>query len=312
MSIILNIFKQFLGDPHSHNEDTGQVEFDCPACGENHKGVGKHKLAVNYKKNIFKCWVCVFENNMHGKVPLLIKRYGNHKLLKEYELIRPDNDSNIKTYIPKEVKLPKGFTTLNLKNSKKYNFFNAYTYLKNRGVTDEMISYFNIGYTSVGKYKDRVILPSYDEFGDLNFFVGRAWSNYSSPKYLNPEAEKQIIIFNENKVNWDATIYLVEGAFDHLVIPNSIPILGKHLSDRLKQFLYKKAKAGVVILLDEDAYNDAIRLYIELNVGRLYNKIKLCIPPYNHDPSSIYSEMGNEGIVNLLRTSHKIPENKLY
>ena len=72
-NIIINILESFLGKCHNHNEDSGQSEFDCPACAED-KGLahgnsdGKHKLAVNYQRNIFRCWRCGFENNMHGKL----------------------------------------------------------------------------------------------------------------------------------------------------------------------------------------------------------------------------------------------------
>ena len=175
-----------------------------------------------------------------------------------------------------------------------------------------MIKYYNIGYTIKGKYHDRIILPSYDEFGDLNFFVGRAWDKWKKPKYLNPDALKNLIIFNEDKINWDATIYLVEGAFDHIVIPNSIAILGKSLPDKLKLTLYNKARGKIVIVLDEDAHDDALRIYRELNTGKLYNRIMLCTPPYGHDPSSIFEKLGPKGIVKLLRNSSKVPEYKLY
>jgi hypothetical protein len=48
---------------------------------------------------------------------------------------------------------------------------------------------------------------------------------YNKLKYINPKAEKQEIIFNIGKLNLDATIYLVEGVTDHIVTPNSIPLL---------------------------------------------------------------------------------------
>jgi hypothetical protein len=303
--MIANIFKQFLGDPAEHNEETGQMSFDCPSCAEHGKGHGKHKLAVNYHKNIFRCWVCGFENNMHGKIPYLIKRYGNKRILKEYFLVRPDSKfKKERELIPTKIDLPKGFVKLTPDNSNHFKFDSAYKYLKARGITDEIIDYYNIGYTVVGKYHDRIILPSYDEFGDVNYFVARAWDKWKKPKYLNPEAEKQLVVFNENKINWDATIYLVEGAFDHIVIPNSIPLLGKNLSEKLKQLLYHNSRANIVIVLDEDAYDDAIRLYKDLNSGRLYNRIKLCTPPFER--------LGNNGIVKLLRNSYRIPESKLY
>ena len=313
MSIIASIFKQFLGEPAEHNESSGQMSFDCPSCAEMGKGKGKHKLAVNYKKNIFRCWVCGFEHNMHGKIPYLIKRYGNKRILKEYNLVKPEDDyvPNIDE-VPTEIVLPEGFTPLTQENSNHFKFESAYEYLTNRGITDDMIKFYNIGYTVKGKYHDRIIIPSYDEFGDLNFFVSRSWDKWKRPKYLNPEALKNLIIFNEDKINWDSTIYLVEGAFDHIVIPNSIPILGKSLPDKLKLMLYNKSRAKIVIVLDEDAYEASLNIYRELNSGRLYNKIMLCTPPYGHDPSSIFERLGSSGIVKLLRNSSKIPENKLY
>ena len=97
--MIADVFRQFLGEPAEHNDETGQMSFDCPACAEDKalpygQGDGKHKLAVNYKRGVFKCWVCGPVNNMHGKIPKLIKRYGNKKILKEYNLFKPNDDYN--------------------------------------------------------------------------------------------------------------------------------------------------------------------------------------------------------------------------
>ena len=121
-----------------------------------------------------------------------------------------------------------------------------------------------------------------------------------------------MIIFNEDKINWDATLYLVEGVFDHIVIPNSIPLLGKTISEKLRGLLYKNTKADIVILLDDDAQEDAIRLYKSLNIGDLYNRVKMCTPPPNHDPSSIFEKWGSDGIVRLLKTSRRLLESKIY
>tara|TARA_R110002050_G_scaffold79261_1_gene169291 strand:- start:2573 stop:3523 length:951 start_codon:yes stop_codon:yes gene_type:complete len=315
LNIIPNILKSFLGDYKDHNESSGQMSFNCPACAEEKgmsDGDGKYKLAVNYKKGIFKCWVCAYENNMYGKLSRLIVRFGNKKLLREYLLLKPEDDYDKSKLVPTKVTLPKGFKKLSESSISDYKYKDAYNYLVNRGFTDDMIEYYNIGYTVLDKYKFRVIIPSYDEVGELNFFVGRAWDNWVRYKYLNPDAEKQLIIFNEDKINWDATLYLVEGVFDHIVIPNSIPLLGKTISEKLRGLLYKNTKADIVILLDDDAQEDAIRLYKSLNIGDLYNRVKMCTPPPNHDPSSIFEKWGSDGIVRLLKTSRRLLESKIY
>ena len=317
--IISDILKQFLGEPAEHNESSGQMSFDCPACAEdkglaNGCGDGKHKLALNYKKNIYQCWVCKFENNMHGSVPNLIKRYGNNKILKEYQIIRPtDLDANNQNKeIKVDLKLPIGYKKISESNYNDLNYGKAYRYLRERGITDTMIKEYNIGFTVTGKYHNRIIIPSYDESGELNYFISRAWDKWKKPKYLNPDVEKQLFIYNEFTLNWDGTIYLVEGVFDHIVVPNSIPLLGKTMYDRLKSLLLKNAKSDVVILLDDDAKDDAVRIYKELNVGSLYDRVKLCTPPADTDPSLIFEREGNRGIIKLLRSSEKILESNLY
>ena len=89
-------------------------------------------------------------------------------------------------------------------------------------------------------------------------------------------------------------------------------MLGKILHDNLKNKIYEKANAEIVIVLDGEAFDDAIKIYKTLNIGKLKNKIKLCTPPYNEDPSSIFQKQGNRGIIKLLRASDIIPESKLY
>ena len=91
-------------------------------------------------------------------------------------------------------------------------------------------------------------------------------------KYKNPESKKEEIIWNEHLIDWDNTIYLVEGVFDSIFLPNSIPMLGKKMSEKLFEKLYNRAKK-IVIVLDGDAWQDAENLYHKLNGGRLFGKI---------------------------------------
>ena len=84
------------------------------------------------------------------------------------------------------------------------------------------------------------------------------------------------------------------------------------LPEKLKYLLHTKAKSKVVILLDEDAHENAIKIYKDLNCGNLYNKIMICVPPHRYDPSLIFEKLGSDGIIKLLKNSHKIPESKLY
>ena len=105
---------------------------------------------------------------------------------------------------------------------------------------------------------------------------------------------------------------MVEGATDHIVTPNSIPLLGKFLSSQLLELLHDNAQAFVVIVLDDDAYDDAKRLYRELNFGNLRDRIRLVKPPEGYDPSKLFERFGNKGIVALLKTAYKLEEYEIY
>jgi DNA primase len=139
-----------------------------------------------------------------------------------------------------------------------------------------------LGYTTEGKYRGRIIVPSFDENNEINYFVSRSYVGHKN-KYKNPEAEKDKIIFNEHLINWEKDIYLVEGVFDMFFIDNSIPLLGKSVSDKLWGKLYDNSKKNIIICLDGDAWEDAKKLYRKLEGGRLNGRIKLLKVPKDKD-----------------------------
>lgn len=319
-SLVVDILEDFLGEPRKHNEDTGQIAFDCPACSADKnmpEGDGKGNLEINYNKGAFRCWSCYDLNNMRGPIIKLLSRYASKKNLRDYRLIKPEidfiNTGSDKEKVAVELKLPEGYKKLSECTANDYKSDLAKYYLKSRGITDDIIKEFQIGYTVKGKFFNRIIIPSYDAEGKLNYFIARWFAKEKTKiKYLNPDAEKQRIIFNEFKVNWDATIYLVEGATDHIVTPNSIPLLGKFIAPELLEKLHDKAGGYIVIVLDDDAYEDAKKLYRELNFGDLRGRIRICRPPEGYDPSKIFEVLGSKGIIKLLQTATDLSSVNMY
>ena len=277
-SAVVDILEDILGDYKMHNDYRGQISFDCPVCSYDIKGLdhgdGKGNLEVNYKHNVFKCWVCAETHETHGSLYKLIKKYGNPKQLKKYNLLRPDdNDSPKKSY--KQVRLPNEFipfksVTLGLKLTPQYK--QAFNYIKSRNITDEMIEKFNIGFCYQGPYENRIIIPSYDKDNELNYFIARSYLTKTKIKYKNPEVQKETIIWNEHLIKWDEPVYIVEGAFDSIFLENSIPMLGKFMTQNLFDKLYSSAKK-VIIVLDPDAWNDSEKLFHKLNCGKLMGKV---------------------------------------
>ena len=125
-----------------------------------------------------------------------------------------------------DLKLPYGYTKLIETSTYDLNARQVWNYLKKRNISKEIVEKYEIGFTTEGEYKFRIIVPSYNSEGNLQFFVARSYVN-TKLKYKNPEQEKSEIIFNENHLDWEKDIYLVEGVFDMFFLPNSIPLLGK-------------------------------------------------------------------------------------
>ena len=331
---LYNILTVFLGDAkNGFDERNLQFQFPCPHCIEKYgyQEARKYNLEVSLEKGgVYQCWKCSSEGDdlMHGSIKKLIKAFGNDKLLEEYiSVIHSIKDSelyklhfdNFDTSIieKEELKLPQSFKLF------KKNNYGAIKYLQNRGIGWDIIEKYKIGYTEIEnenkKGSFRIIIPSYNALGELNYWVGRDYLPKSEKytqrlKYDNPKVEKKEIIFNEEKIQWDADITLVEGTFDHIVVPNSIPLLGKALNKDYKLYweLINRANAKINIMLDGDAYGTVKEIYKLLNHGRLYDKVRYIPVVEKDDPSSLYQEGGYKKIAEHLANAQQIKEVYLY
>jgi DNA primase len=284
VEVLVELLTEFLGDPHQHYESKGQISFDCPACAEE-KGLdggdGKGNLEINYGKHVYKCWACSETYGTHGPLGKLFDQYASKSQKKVYNLIKPEELKQEDIKRPK-LRLPEGFTTFKDSNPRFIPHIEAYKYLQSRGINDEIIDKYKIGYTVNGDFAYRIIVPSYNKEGVLNYFVARAWVP-KKMKYKNPAIPKDEIIFNEGLINWEKDVYLCEGAFDSFFLENSIVMLGKKMSKLLFETLYTNANGNIIICCDGDAFEDGMRVYHELNGGRLYNKIKIVKLPVDKD-----------------------------
>ena len=283
--LLLELLQDVLGDINAHYPNKGQISLDCSVCSYDIKGLdkgdGKGNFEVNYQQGVYKCWACSETYSTHGSINKLFLKWGNKRHKSTWELIGGDF---IKTKKRKyeDVKLPHHYISFTKGNKLTIPYKEAYNYLRKRNISDKMIAKYSIGYTTEGKYSGRIIVPSFDKNEEINYFVSRSYVGHRN-KYKNPEAEKDKIIFNEHLVNWDEDVYLVEGVFDMFFIDNSIPVLGKSVSDKLWSKLYDNCKKNVIICLDGDAWADAEKLYRKLDGGRLTTRIRLIKLPKDKD-----------------------------
>jgi len=234
--------------------------FKCPFCLHH-----KNKLEVSLnttskRENFWHCWIC----NAKGKtIRKLFERVdASPDKFKDLDLlIKP---SAKEKHIPyTSLTLPKEFISLSIPIEDKITQIeakHALKFLKNRGITKDDIIKYNIGFCKEGPYNYRVIIPSYDAKGTLNYFSARDYKEPSLFKYKNPPVSSKDIIGFELYINWDAPIILCEGMFDAITIKrNCIPLLGKVLHDKLMEKLVKSSVDRIYIALDNDAKKDALK-----------------------------------------------------
>jgi len=306
-AIIQNIF----GDVNNYLQSE-QVQVNCPHYQER-EGLsqpdGKFNLEINTSKRMFRCWKCD-EPKFSGSLGRLIKTFGtsvDYEIYKSYAGIYQDYvfDDEEKEYI--QVKLPEEMILFSQMEAGNPEHFEAYNYLVNeRKLSRDIILRYRLGFCTTGKYAKRIIIPSYDKNGEINYFIGRYYGNDQKIRkkmpYLNPKADKDIIIFNEGLVNWDSTVYLVEGAFEMLSFPvNSIVMLGKTISTTLFMKL-KELKPDVVVLLDPDAYKNSVELYYTLYTIYIEceERVKIVKIPTEKDLDELRKNQGIDEVINVL------------
>jgi DNA primase len=236
-----------------------ELLFFCPFC-QHHK----RKLSVNLKSNNVKCWIC----DERGKnVRRLLKSRLTNSQLYEWDKINnvvdlTQLDDNIfqeqSAPLEEVILLPEEFVSLANKNLPLSSKF-AMRYLLDRGYTKENIVMWKIGYCSSGEYAGRVVVPSFNNNGDINYFIARSYAD-KFPKYMNPKVSKDIV-FNELYLDWNTDIILVEGVFDAMKAKNAIPLLGSTLNQQSN--LFKKIvyyEPNIYIALDPDAEKKASHL----------------------------------------------------
>ena len=327
MQRIYNILTSILGESKQGYYDSSvyQYQFNCPYCAEEKGGVdNKYNLEISFALGKYHCWSC----GSAGSLSRLIKSRGGKPMADEYFRIISDIKENKyydlnmfkdngDIFEERYLKLPSTFRKIDIATCKDKALL---AYLDKRKITQDIIDFYNIGSTTWDEedwtWRNRIVIPSYNAAGDLNYFIGRTYKDTDKrTKYKNCDADKNQIILHEDKIQWDADIYLVEGAIDCIYYPNTISLMGKYLNNKTEVYnkLYENANASIIICLDGDTtINEVKRIYRVLDRGRLRGRIKYIRLntdelPYK-DFGEIYEAEGRNGIIRAMKTAQQFTE----
>ena len=283
---IINLLNRVIGNHGRRLKKADEYMYWSPFTSHH-----KPKLQINVKTGKWHCWVS--NQGGHNLFQLFKKLKASREQFTELgDLVGKPSHSLSSTPKKESVHLPKEFKPLWTKDGgiiQKH----AMAYLKRRGITKGDILRYGIGYCDEGLYSNRVIIPSYNSDGELNYFVGRDIYK-GGMKYKNPPISKNIIGF-DLFINWDEPIVLCEGVFDAIAIKrNAIPLFGKTVPKLLMKKIYEKCTNTIYILLDRDAIKDSIKMID----GFMKNGINVYFVNIKEDDPS---DMGFYKTINLIK-----------
>lgn len=287
--LVIGLLESVLG-PSKAFPKTSDYGFYCPLC--NHKNP---KLIVNAKSGKYNCFTCHPATKGVTPITLLKKVGASQEVINEmkgylgYQVKEEDKVSSI-------VSLPKEFISLT-EDDASFEKRQAMAYVKSRGITEADILKYNIGYCKTGKYKNRVIVPSYNSRGIINYFIARSFEKNPARKFDAPSCNKTEIIGLENTINWSVPVILCEGIFDAIAIKrNAIPLFGKTIPKSVMLKLVQSKVKTVYLALDRDAIQESLEYSQKLlNMGKEVYLIEL----QDKDPS----DLGFNRMIELLHNA---------
>lgn len=256
----------------------------CPFCGK------EMKFGINLGLNRTNCFRC-------GEHPSAVDLVMHLEGLERYtDVVRFLENEQFSGYVFKEEKielrgkrdlyLPEGFKLLNQGDSTLAKMARAY--VTKRGFNVEDLSKRGWGYGTKGKYFGYLIIP-FHEKGQLTYFNARLFIG-NGPRYNNPDASesglgKSFIIYNKDALDMYRSIFLCEGAINAQTMgERGIASGGKKLSRYQINEMIKSPAERFIILLDPDAYKEAIDLALKLVQ---YKKVKVVKLPEGKDVNDL-------------------------
>jgi len=237
-------------------KDGVNVSVKCPKCAK--PGSNKKKLVVKLDDGKFHCWVCGLKGS---NIRYLFTKYKPEFLRQMEDCFGKSYRTDEPSFEDQEEEIDlqedlKGFLFLgDVKRNSDPDLKDVVRYAKKRGIkTGEMWKY-RLGACVEGQFRRRLIIPSFDMTGNLNYYSAREIDGFSRMKYINAPVPKKDIVFNEIMINWKDPVTLVEGPLDAVLGgPNVVCLLGSHLphdSRVFKKIVENKTK--VYLSLDADA-----------------------------------------------------------
>lgn len=284
----------------------GWLKSDCPMCGR------KDKFGINLYSNRTNCFVCGYNK---PPIFLLIDLENLVDIREAYIYLKTVSESTyfydrlkVKEEVQQEYKpqLPEGYKNIIKGDNRVARLMR--NYVKKRGFNIEYVSKKGWGYCTSGKYLGYLIMPYYSGNRVIYYNARRVFG--TGPKFNNPPTEefgigKNQLIYNIDSLYQYRKIYLFESVTNAETIgDNTIAIGGKKLSTFQRNVILKSPVEKIIVGLDKDAYEDALKIAFSLYPHKEVKVLKF------KDERDV-NDLGRKKVIKLSRKCTKLKFNDI-
>ena len=258
---------------------TGLYNFRCIYCGDSQKNKNKTRGYIYGYKNDhnYKCHNCGVSKSFTNFLKdidsslydqYVMERYKNGSTGKGSNTPEPKFTFEKPKFTKKAFDLP-SIAELNKEHS-------ARIYLENRKIPQNFLSQLfycekfkqwtneqKETFESTKYDEPRIIIPLINN-GEIFGFQGRSLSKKPKVKYITIILdEDQPKIYGLDRIDWNKTVYVVEGPFDSMFIDNSIAMVGADID---KMFFATNFETNFVMVYDNEKRNKEMVTRLEKSI----------------------------------------------
>lgn len=287
-------------------KDDNLYNFRCPICGDSRKNKQKARGYVFEHKGklVYKCHNCgatmPFSKFLEQEDSFLYSEYVLERFGKKHTKKEPTFKSSKPEFkiTPKKEKVPDYLIPVSELSPE--HIARKYISQRNISLRNELyfISNTILFEKTFDKYKGRlyndngrVVIPYRNANNKITGFTARALESNSSLRYINIKVSEEPMIWGLHSVDRKKPIFVVEGAFDAMLLDNAVAVSGSDLKKADKYF----EKNRTFFIFDNEPRNVQICSKIEKMIQTDH---KIFIPP-----KSLIGKDVNEMILNGLSST---------
>jgi transcription elongation factor Elf1 len=307
--------------PNFKRKSGNVFNFRCPLCGdsETHKNKSRGYIYEKKGKSLFHCHNCTATMGVSNFIKTIDQNLYNEMQLEKLKDVKSPEQTDLESFVEK-MKKPVFLKSGPLKGLKKVSQLSPDHRVKKlvdarkiptpyhaklfscpnfRNFTNNLIP-GKFDTDSLQRDETRLLIPFFDKDKNVHAYQGRALGE-SAVKYITIVIDESIPkVYGLDTVNFDRSVYVLEGPIDSMFIPNSIATAGGDLVSAISSFHKDKL---VVVYDNEPRSRDTIKK-LDKAILQGYN---IVIWPENLEHKDVndmvLAGMSSEFITHILKTN---------